>query len=804
MLFNNDLRAQNTFDEAKSFAAGTNNPFAIHLNKCIEVRFFIETGKYSEALALFDEIKSEAIKLKSSEGYKKAYRSMSRYYYQINRDEQKYIAFLNAELVTSSALKDENARAKVLKDFGMMHYLAGRITEAGKYFEIAADLFRKTGNKQEEAGSLMNTGICYFQNGDFYKSLPYYAKSEKVFFELNDSLNVAKVYENYALSYSKTNEKSKTEQYYQKALLIYKKQKDTSLIGGTYDNMASYYEKIGEKDKAIKLYFVGLNLREAAKDSLGIVTSLINISGIYSDMKNHKECIVTLDKAMMIAKKCNNKKLQATVYSMYGNIYFSKGEYEKALGFHQNAKAVYTALKSQSRLNGVELSLGNVYLKLKRFKDAINSYQIYLNAVKQINDSLNMAGAYSNIGVCYYDMRDFKKAMEYYKMAYEIRKKSITPTHLMDTYITFGNVYYELKDYKNAYYFNYKASKMKDSLTADDFGKQLSEMQAKYDNVSQEAQIKMLEKDKKLADEDIRRRKTQRNILLGGISILLLLLGLIFYGYKEKKKSNKQLADQKVIIEEKQKEILDSIHYAKRIQNAMLSGDFNWTDISPEHFILFKPRDIVSGDFYWSYYDKPFAVWCVADCTGHGVPGAFMSMIGVAYLSQIIAEGRELDPGKVLDKLREKIIRAMEQKGVNVQQRDGMDISLCIWDKNKNQLLYAGANNAIYILRNKELTELKPDKMPIGAYTEELKPFTTQVFNLQKGDRIINFSDGYADQFGGEKGKKFMYKNMKNLLIESSQLPIAEQKTVLEEKFNAWKQNYDQVDDVCLIGVEVV
>ena len=285
---------------------------------------------------------------------------------------------------------------------------------------------------------------------------------------------------------------------------------------------------------------------------------------------------------------------------------------------------------------------------------------------------------------------------------------------------------------------------------------------------------------------------------------------------------------QKNKIEHIHHEITDSIHYAKRIQGAILPTQEFAEKILPNHFVLFKPKDIVSGDFYWMTKVENQVVVAVADCTGHGVPGAFMSMLGAAFLNDIVNKEYITQPAVILRRLRKEIIRALQQKGEVGEQKDGMDIALCAIDFDNMKLQFSGANNPLYIVKslsssssnkveenkssdfinftNFELYELKGDKMPIAIY-ERMDKFTVHEIDIQKGDCLYLFSDGYADQFGGPKGKKFMSKQLKQLLIDNYQLPMQEQKEVLENAIENWmnyeKDIYEQIDDITVMGIKI-
>jgi ligand-binding sensor domain-containing protein/serine phosphatase RsbU (regulator of sigma subunit) len=277
-------------------------------------------------------------------------------------------------------------------------------------------------------------------------------------------------------------------------------------------------------------------------------------------------------------------------------------------------------------------------------------------------------------------------------------------------------------------------------------------------------------------------------------------------------------------IREKQKEIIDSITYAKRIQTALLTSDeYIKNNFPGEHFILFKPKDIVSGDFYWAQSIAFLPGWDIgtnkvrvephtkrknifyiatADCTGHGVPGAFMSMLNISYLNENLIERNIRLPHDILDAQRAKIIQTLNPPGSIQESKDGMDCTLCVYDFDKMLLHFAAANNPLWLVRNFELTEYKADKMPVGKYTEAMHPFTMQTIELQTGDVIYTSTDGFADQFG-TKGKKMMKKRFKEELLKIHQLPLNEQKEKLHQFFENWKGNNEQVDDVCVIGIRI-
>ena len=264
-----------------------------------------------------------------------------------------------------------------------------------------------------------------------------------------------------------------------------------------------------------------------------------------------------------------------------------------------------------------------------------------------------------------------------------------------------------------------------------------------------------------------------------------------------------QIIRNRLVLREQRKEILDSINYASRIQKAALPIQSLKEQLFPESFVLFMPKDIVSGDFYWFAEKDSKKLITAVDCTGHGVPGAFMSMMGNSFLNEIVLEQGNTQPSIVLDKLRAKVIKTLAQDESGPSQKDGMDMALLAYNEAVGTIEFAGAKNPLYQIRNGELTEMKGDKMPIGEEAGEHRDFTNHVLSVQQGDVYYLFSDGFPDQFGGEKGKKYKYSNFKKFLLKHHELPMKEQESVLVAEFQRWKGDFEQLDDVCIIGVRI-
>ncbi len=313
-----------------------------------------------------------------------------------------------------------------------------------------------------------------------------------------------------------------------------------------------------------------------------------------------------------------------------------------------------------------------------------------------------------------------------------------------------------------------------------------------------------------LKETEIGKQRTIIAVIAALTAIVLILLLLAIRVNGQRRKANRLLSlqkseieAQKHLVEIKQKEILDSINYAKRIQTALMASDNFLNQHLPEHFVFFRPKDIVAGDFYWAGSAGGTFMYATADSTGHGVPGAFMSLLNISKLNAAINQKQITRPDLVLNDVKREIIDALNPAGSLEESKDGMDIVLCSLNTKNMVLQYAAANSSFCIVRNNELMNCKADKMPVGKSHGENNPFTLNEIQLQKGDIIYTFTDGFPDQFGGPQGKKLKFKYLKNILVKISALPLAQQKDILARYFDDWKGNLEQVDDVLLMGVRV-
>jgi serine phosphatase RsbU (regulator of sigma subunit) len=447
---------------------------------------------------------------------------------------------------------------------------------------------------------------------------------------------------------------------------------------------------------------------------------------------------------------------------------------------------------------------------IKKPDSAIYYFKKSIEYYTKIDNYAGISVANSGIANTYFMLKNYKMAEEHYKIALSIAEKYNIRKFAYSQYKQVSKFYAHLKNYEKAYLLLNSYLELKDSVENENKNRLLEEMQAKYDYEKQEKEIALLKEQQILKDERTKQEKQKNKILFAALVGIITFSGIsgffIWRAYKIKKETNAKLTLQNIEISQQHKEIKDSIKYAKRIQEAILPPVEQINKLLPENFILYKPKDIVSGDFYWVEEKNDIVYFAVVDCTGHGVPGAFMSIVGRNGLNEAINTLNNPNPAEILDYLNFFVNQSLHQTYEHSTIRDGMDLTLCAYNKNNHSLQFAGANNSLWQIKNKngEFIEIKADKQPIGNYVGfNTKPFTNHVVQFEQNDCFYLMSDGFADQFGGPKGKKYKYSRLKELIASAYHKNMNEQLALLSEEFEKWKGNIEQVDDVCIMGIKL-
>lgn len=600
--------------------------------------------------------------------------------------------------------------------------------------------------------------------------------------------------------------------FYNQSLEASKKINSTSGMGIVINNLAYIYQQQGDLEKALELYTQADLLFTNNNYFEGLVSTNINIGDIYFKNEDYDKAEEKFKKALTLSKKTKLNYLLGNVYSQLGAIYRHKKKFSQSFQYYLQAADIYISQSNFDRLAQIYVILSESYIDIKDLPNAKKNCELALQYLKESGDPALKSKVFDFVAHFYIMNDDPTSAKNYSDSAYYYAKKVGYPSLIYNAALKLSSYYKSKKEFDKAFEYLTEATHMNDSINNDNIKKSILKQQFKADFEKKEIQLKA-EQDKK--DEKIKAEKKRQQYVLFAVIFALAAMMVVAYvvyrNYASKKKSallleekNKIIYSQKKDVEVKQKEIIDSINYAQKIQSAVLTSEEVWKKISPEHFIIFFPKDIVSGDFYWAYNTlNNRSIFALADCTGHGVPGGFMSMLGNSFLNELVVENKLFKADTVLNKLREKIIKALGQKGAE-DRKDGMDMGLCVWNKLENTLEFSGANNSLWLIRNNELIQYQGDKMPIGQFSEELKPFTAHHIALQKNDLIVLCTDGFADQFGGDGGKKLKSKNLKEFLVKGANNPLVQQKADLVALFNEWKGNRQQVDDVSLIMIKVV
>jgi serine phosphatase RsbU (regulator of sigma subunit) len=652
----------------------------------------------------------------------------------------------------------------------------------------------------------------------------------------------------------------------------FQKQKNYTAMSSLKNNIAYNLTLLGQYNDAIKAYDEAIEYGKNARISEKDLALLMTNAGICSqNMQRPVEARNYFIMALSVLKSPDNLAEKSRIENIIALIYFNEMDLYNAGTWSKNSIESAALAKDPWKLSEGYLTYSRILRAGNDPTGALENYEKYLS----IRDSLQLESKLKEqeLAKRQYDLERSEKDLKIELKEERVKELTIQQLTLQ---LQKEEQQRELLEREKDLQLLEK-ERLKQSLVItqqqraaerQERENQILEQEKRISDLrleqqtrkqkEQEQEIVLLEQQKQLDKLELdKQRNTKKALTL--IVILVFLIAMVVLGSllvtrrknlllarqkKEIEKKNTDLEqkneeiisqrdeieaqrnllyDQKQAIEQINQEIRESIEYAKRIQTSTLPDLSSINSIITDHFVLFRPRDIVSGDFYWTAKVENETVLTVSDCTGHGVPGSFMSILGISLLKEIVQKEYITQPGVILRRLRKEIINSLGQKGIEGEQRDGMDISLITLHNDIRKLEYAGAYNPLYLIRRKDLPgpaitdmsvldliidseyilyEIFPDKMPI-AFWERMDKFNTKEFELFNGDNLYLFTDGYADQFGGPAGKKFKYKSFKKLLLENAHLNMENQKLILDDTLNKWMGNIEQVDDICVVGLKI-
>lgn len=602
------------------------------------------------------------------------------------------------------------------------------------------------------------------------------------------------------------------KKYWNKALKLGEKRIKSERSTYNIDQLANatnglgiIHRRMGDYSVALTYYQRCLKLNEEMNSEGNKGYTLQNIGIIYRDLQEFDKAIEYYNKSLAIRKKVGDTLGLASTYNAFGILYRRMKQYDMALKYYKESLEISAKMKDDENVAQSYNNIGVVYVIAENYPKAIEFFNKGYELHSSKNNEAGMARYHANMGGLYRRMGNLNKSIEEGLKAYELYDKMGRKKDKYEVALQLSQAYVKVKQYRNGlkYYKNYIF--LRDSVFNEESMREIAqkELQFEFDKKMMADSLARAEAQKIQQIQYEQEINQQKTVTYGGAIILIIVILFSALIYKRLKISNKQkeiIEEQKLIVEAKNKEIVDSINYAKRIQSAILPSIDKIQEKLPHSFVLYQPKDIVAGDFYWYKEREGKILMAVADCTGHGVPGAMVSVVCNNALNRSVNDFKLTEPAKILDKTAELVIEAFEKNHEEV--KDGMDICLCSFDLENKQLEYAGAINSLFYITENKLTEIKGDKQPIGQFAH-MKPFTNHKLSLSEGDKIYMFSDGYADQFGGKKGKKYMYKRFRELIVKVSALDFSKQGDWLKTEFEQWRGDLEQLDDVCVIGVKV-
>ncbi len=615
--------------------------------------------------------------------------------------------------------------------------------------------------------------------------------------------------------------------------------RSSSLLGEMYDKVTKY-------DKALEYKLGTLKLAESAGDTLEIIKANSSLAAFYGySLRNNPTAITYANSAIELARKLHNDEILYNELEHISNYYFNAKNFDKVLALIQEQISIANKNNDPLRRGTLNCAIGDVLRAKGDFLKCIEYYDkgiviLQTEGKKDVNGLMQIAFMYSNASLAYISLGRNAEAIEKIQQAVKIFKEVNSPDGLANANSRLVNIYISMKDWASAKSYNapalahYKQNNMqvpylqalqnnaeilfntgdyklafqdldqfvKLKLSIQDQASQnrLSELEASVAAERKQKEIDLLTKDKQYQSKI-------RILFLVGFVILIVVIVIIFNGLQKNRQANKLLkeknniiGEQKAILEEKNTSITDSIHYARKIQNAILPEITAVKIQFPQSFVLYKPKDIVSGDFYWMEVVGNTVLLAACDCTGHGVPGALVSVICHNALSRSVLHYALTDPAQILAQTSQIVADNFSKGGDGIQ--DGMDISLLVYNKEEQTIKWAGANNPLWIISGGELKEIKGDKNAIGNNYKNTD-FHTHEVAINAGDKFYLFSDGFADQFGGQHNKKLQKKNFKELLLSINKQSMADQQTELDIFIKNYQGKEEQTDDMLVIGVEI-
>jgi tetratricopeptide (TPR) repeat protein len=784
---NND-RALALADEAISIAEDLNDNELINSAYINKGYMYESIAKDADALKIFER----ALQISQNANYDKGranalYRVGRSYAFQ--RDFTRSDDYLNQALSLAREIKDLKIQGEAQYVQAENLRMTGKVEEALRMYNNTLEISQKAEDLNTLASIYASIGGIHFAQGNFNEAIKNYEEAKRLRIEQGNALRAAHMDISIANAYFYIAKYDLAIEYYQKALPVCEQYKNNQGIAAVYNGMATIYLTQEYYEKALENHFKKLEINKQSGDKKEEGNTLNNIGIVYSRIATDS------------LNKIFGSEWQDSIIEVKSNKYYHF--FDRALDYFNQSLVIREQINDRPGLSKTLNNIGNSYLYSGRLDLGRDYFERSLAISEEMGDANEISNSLLRIGTIYNYKGQYDRALDYLNQSLKYASDLDIKETIKDIYLNLSLSYARLNNYEKALEYFKLHSAIKDTIAKKETRDMISEMQVKYETDAVMKDNQLLTTQSALSQSTVRQQRIIIYFFIFGLFSVLSLVVLLVRQNNQRKKANSELAQKNTLITEQKKEITDSIQYASRIQNALLPPGDYIDKLIPERFIVYFPRDIVSGDYYWITEMNGKIICVTADCTGHGVPGAFMSMLGIAFLNHILIQQDELHTDEILNDLRSHVIASLHQTGKEGESQDGMDVALYIIDLEKMKLEFSGANISLYLFRDSELTEFKADKMPIGIHVKSDIPFTRHSVDLLKSDMLYTHTDGFADQFGGPLQKKFMIKNFKNVLAEIHNRPVEEQKQKLVNVFNDWKNGFEQVDDVLVVGVRI-
>ena len=587
------------------------------------------------------------------------------------------------------------------------------------------------------------------------------------------------------------------------SLIIYENLNNKNKLARSFSEMGNVYTEIGDMVKAIENHQKAIKLFTEMSNNNGIAMAYSDLGRTHYFQRNYSTALRYYKKAKVLFDREDDKKSTAELYNRISIVFRELDELDKSLEYDYLALMTQEKLRDKQGIANSNYNIGKTSIlqgEIQRAKGYIEYAQkLYI----ELQDKLGISKCYLLSAQILISENNLTAAKTTLTQSIFLAKERGELKELSQAYQLLSDIYLKENKFDSAYVFLNLHSSLKDTLFSKEKSKQFSEMEVRYQSQSKDEIISKANKEKEKSSSQF-----FMYILLSCIIFIGLTYIIVMMQKKNKaiREANQNIEKTSELIRLRNKEIIDSISYAKKIQEAILTPEYYLNNIFNDYFIYYHPKDIVSGDFYWAYKDTASnkVFWVTADCTGHGVPGALMSVIGTVILNEIVIVGKQHQPSLILSSLS-KYLKKYLNKNKNDISQDGIELSLCVLNHDAKTLEFSGANSNLIIIRDKEIIELKGGKQPIGfdPFKRESKEFMTQTFPYKTGDCIYSFTDGYTDQIGGPNRRKYKVGVLKQKLQEINEFSLINQKEIIHQNFTDWKKEYDQLDDVLMICVKV-